>query len=192
MEFPMMVGEYEVNSLKELRNLAEENTEAQLILADAFWEGDGVPQDYKKAFMLSEKLAAKDNSQGLLNLAYMYCKGIECEVDLLKAERLYLRAAELGDPEAYGMLAEVYIYGMGPVKQDLFRGLEYAYKSVHSERGDDEVLAWFGGPESFEAVYEMIMGGALDDNALRMYCQKLREDQSPHYRQYEPDGLYDE
>lgn len=192
MEFPMVIGKCEVNSLKELRDLAKDNTEAQMILADAFWEGDGVPQDYKKAFLLFEKAAAKDNSQALLNLGYMYRKGIACTVDLFKAEQLYLKAAELGDDEADGVLAEVYIYGMGPVKQDLCRGLEYAYKSVHSERGDDEILSWFGGPDAFEQIYEMITGGMLDDNSFRMFCQKLRQDQSPEYRKYEPAGLYDD
>lgn len=192
MEFPMIIGEYEVNSLKELRGLAEENTEAQMILGDAFWDGDGVPQDYKKAFSLFEKAAANNNSQALLNLGYMYRKGIACEVDLLKTEQLYLKAAELGDDEANGVLAEVYIYGMGPVKQDLLRGMEYAYKSVHSERGDDEILSWFGGPEAFEQIYEMITEGMLDDNEFRMICQKIRQDQAQEYRQYEPLGLYDE
>ena len=154
MEFPMMIGENEVNSLKELRNLAEGNVEAQMILGDAFCEGDGVPQDFRKAFLLFEKASEKNNSQALLNLGYMYRKGIACDVDLLKAEQLYLKAEALGDEEANGILAEVYIYGMGPVKQDLRKGLEYAYKSVHSEQGDEEVLSWFGGEEAFEQIYK--------------------------------------
>lgn len=192
MNFPMMIGENEIYSLKELRDLSLDNAEAQMILADAFWDGDGLPQDYKKAFALFEKAAAKGNSQALLNLGYMYRKGIACEVDLLKAEQLYLEAKELGDDEADGVLAEVYIFGMGPVKQDLLKGLDYAYKSIHSEKGDDEILSWFGGPEAFEQIYEMVTEGMLDDNALRMICQKLRQDQSPEYKQYEPEGLYDE
>lgn len=193
MDFPMMIGEHEVNSVKELRNLAEENSEAQKILGEAFFEGDGVPQDYRKAFSLLEKAAAAGNSQALLDLGYMYRKGIACEVDLLKAEQLYLKAEELGDDEADGILAEVYIYGMGPVKQDLLRGLEYANRAVHSERGDDEILGWFGGMEAFEKIYEVITGGMLDDNAFRMYCQKLRQDPAQdEYRKYEPIGLYDD
>jgi len=191
MEFPMTIGGQEINSLKELRNLAEENVEAQMILGEAFWEGNGVPQDFKKAFVMFEKASAQDNSQALLNLGYMYCKGIACEVDLLKCEELYLRADALGDEEANGILAEVYIYGMGPVKQDLRKGMEYAYKSVHSEKGDEEILSWFGGEETFEQVYQLITENMLDDTSFRMFCQKLREDQSQEYRKYEPLGLYD-
>ncbi len=192
MEFPMMIGENEVNSLKELRNLAEGNVEAQMILGDAFCEGDGVPQDFRKAFLLFEKASEKNNSQALLNLGYMYRKGIACDVDLLKAEQLYLKAEALGDEEANGILAEVYIYGMGPVKQDLRKGLEYAYKSVHSEQGDEELLSWFGGEEAFEQIYKLVTEELLDDNSFRMICQKLRQDQAIEYRQYEPIGLYDE
>ena len=191
MLFPMMVGQNKVNSLKELRELGETNMDAQMILGDAFWEGDGVPKDFKKAFYYFEKAAQKNNSQALLNLGYMYRKGIACEVDLLKAERFYLQADKLGDEEANGILAEVYIFGMGPVKQDLRKGLMYAYKSVHSPKGDDEILSWFGGAESFEQIYGLIMGDGLDEASFRKICKKIRQDQSPEYRQYEPKGLYD-
>ena len=189
MDFPIMIGEEEVCSMKELRALAEENTEAQRILGEAFWEGDGVPQDYRKAFNYFEKAAERNDSQALLNLGFMYRKGIACEVDLLKAEELYLRADALGDDEANGILAEVYLFGMGPVKQDVKKGLEYAKKSV--EAGDDELLEWFDGEEAFEAIYNAITQNMMDDNSYRAFCQKLRQDQSPEYQQYEPEGLYD-
>ncbi len=191
MLFPMMVGQKQVNSLKELRELGETDVDAQMILGDAFWEGDGVPKDFKKTFYYFEKAAQKNNSQALLNLGYMYRKGIACEVDLLKAEQLYLQADKLGDEEANGALAEVYIFGMGPVKQDLRKGFEYAYKAVHSQKGDDELLSWFGGAEDFEKIYELIMEGGYDDATFRKICERLRQDQSPEYRQYEPAGLYD-
>ena len=191
MEFPMTIGGEEVNSLKELKVLAEDNVEAMTVLIDAYWNGDGVPQDFKKVFALCEKAVALNDTQAMIDLGFMYRKGMACEVDLLKCEELTLRAHELGDPEAKHILAEFYIYGMGPVKQDLLKGLQFAYDSIISEEGDDEIASWFGGEESFMEIYEAIKEGLVDETSLNMIAIKLRQDQPEEYRIHEPAGLYD-
>lgn len=192
MEFPIIIDGKKLYSLRELKDMAETNGKAQVFLGEAFFNGDDVPQDYRKAFSYFTKAVEKGESQGMMDLAYMYRKGFAGEVDLLKTERYYLKAYHCGDEEALGALAEMYVFGMGPVKQDLKKGMEYAYKAIFSETmPNKEVCSWFGGEDDFLMMYQMITSGALDDNTMHMICQKFREDQSPEYKIYEPDGLYD-
>ncbi len=190
MKFPVVVDKKIINSISELKEFAEKNTKAQMLLGDAYWNGKGVPQSYKEAFEYYQKAANNNDSQAMLNLGHMYRKGIACEVDLLKCESLYLNAEALGDDEANGLLAEIYIYGMGPVKQDLRKGLIYARKAVDSPKGDPEILKWFGGEDAFNVIYEEIMGNGISDEDYRLYSNAIREDQSLEYRKYEPVGLY--
>lgn len=191
MEFPVEIDGEELNTLRELRDKAQTNSKAQVMLGEAFFTGDGVPHDYRKALSYFEKAADNGDSQGMLNLAYMYRKGISVDVDLLKTEQLCLRAYECGDKEALGALAEMYIFGMGPVKQDIQRGMGYAYKAIHYRQLHDAVCGWFGGEEEFINMHAVIASCDPEDVRLHMLGQKLRQDQSPEYKKYEPEGLYD-
>ena len=191
MEFPVEIDGEELYSMRELRAKAETNGEAQVMLGEAFFTGDGVPQDYRKALLYFQKAVENGESQGMLDLAMMYRKGIAVDVDLLKTELLCLMAYECGDREALGALAEMYIFGMGPVKQDLKKGMEYAYKAIHYRELRSSILSWFGGLDDFMEFYNAISQAEPDDVGLRMLGQQLRQSQSPEYKRYEPVGLYD-
>lgn len=192
MTFPMKVGSKVVNSKMELRQLAETDPIAQNLLTRAFFEGDGFPKDPKKAFYYACLGAEQKYSQSVLDLAYLYRKGIGCERDLLKAEQLYLEAERLGDDEAYNSLAEMYLFGMGPVKQDLLRGLDYVQKGIQSSCGMHSMLEVLGfSKEEFEFFYEQIKEGNIDGDELDELASILLKDQPEEYRVYEPAGLYD-
>ena len=195
MDFPMTINGEEVTNLKELRALAETSGPAQVILAEAFFHGDGVPQDFKKAHYYCEKAVENGESQGMLDLAFLYRKGIEVDIDYLKEEELNLRAAACGDEEAYGFLAETYLCGRGPVKQDLIKGLEYLYKAINSKYGDshDDLLSLFGGKEQFLSIYSAIVEyNAVDEYILRRICSDLRTEQTEEEKKRIPEGLYDD
>ncbi len=79
--------------LKRADALGEED--AWETLADIYYRGVGVPQDYAMAISYMQKLADKGRPDGLVSLSVMYGQGLGVSQDVKKAEELCRMAIEM-------------------------------------------------------------------------------------------------
>lgn len=98
--------------------------------------GEGVPQDYKKAYELYLKAAEMENIDAISNLGLAFYNGdLGLQKDLVKAAGYLQKAAEKGKDTAQYDLAMMYFYGKG-VAQDYGKYVFWIKKAV--EQGNDE------------------------------------------------------
>lgn len=108
IEFPVMIGRYEIKSYKELEQMAEQNDmDAMFLYAEGLWHGEGYSKDSYEAtrnYILSAILGNKDS---LLKLADMYRYGQNVERNEMLAAKLLQASYALGSLKAlteYAML----------------------------------------------------------------------------------------
>lgn len=184
MKFPLEVEGVVVNSMKELIALGETNAEAQNILGEAFFVGNGVPRDIIKARKYLTKAIEQNNTQAMLSLGYMYQKGIGCKRNVLEAEKLYLKAESLGDDEALEILTNVYLFGMGDVKQDTVKGFNYLDRAIQKGRDVSYLLKEFGmTQDECMGCIEMIKAGLLGEDELEELSKILESAQPAEYKE---------
>lgn len=184
MEYPLMVGDVVVNSRSELLKLGETNLDAQIMLIDAFYLGEGMPRDYKKAVYYAEKAVEHKHTQSMINLSFFYRKAIGCKRDVLSAEKLLLEAEKLKDDEAYAWLAEMYLYGMGPVKQDTEKAFDYVYKALNSSFDSEFLLEDLNcSRDEFMMLYKKMKAGEIPKEILNQITMRLRSDSLDEYNE---------
>ena len=106
-------------ALEEQISLAEQgNLEAQIYLASAYRQGNGVPQDYKTAVKWFTRAAEQGHAVAQYNLGIMHSFGLGVVPDYKASVKWYTRAAEQGNPIAQYNLARLYYLGQG-VKENL-------------------------------------------------------------------------
>lgn len=93
---------------------------AQAELADRYYKGDGITQDYTQAAFWFEKLAETGVAQAQTTLALIYIRGNGVTQDNEKAVYWLTQAAEQRLPEAQYLLGVAYAEGHG-VEQDLVK-----------------------------------------------------------------------
>ncbi|WP_288386644.1 tetratricopeptide repeat protein, partial [uncultured Acinetobacter sp.] len=76
------------------------NASALFNIGQAYYYGEGVKQDYTKAFVWLTKSANQDYSLAQIQLAEMYFSGKGVNKDVSKAIEIIKPLAELGDPKA--------------------------------------------------------------------------------------------
>lgn len=180
LRFPMKISGIEIRNLKEFVKVAEEgHGEVQNKLGECFFLGMGVPKDMKKARKYFELAVQNESSQGMINLGYLSTKGIEGDRNCGYAEKLYLKAYELGDIEAATLLGELYIYGMGEVLPDVRKGFVFLKEAYDNNIQDaKELVKELGGIERFMEIHHI----ATNPNSTEEVIQKL----NAHFLQYQP------
>lgn len=109
-------GDYET-MIALLRPLAEKgNAEAQFRLGCRYDNGEGVKQDYAKAFAWYEKSTLQNHARAQYNLGWLYEAGKGIAQDYGKAFAWYEKSALQGNMYAQGNLANCYEYGNGVVQ----------------------------------------------------------------------------
>ncbi len=97
------------NSVKKLEEMAKKgNVDAQYELAFMYYDGDGVKQDFKKAYEWFEKGANQGDADCQYNLAQMLRQGKGVKADPKKAFDLYNKSAAQGDTFSHFALAIIY------------------------------------------------------------------------------------
>jgi len=91
-----------------------ENSRQLFLSGKQYHDGDGVKQDYAKAYDLYLKAAALGNNDARINLGYMYFVGEGVQQSYAAARGWYLDAADTS--EARQNLAAIYEYGLGVEK----------------------------------------------------------------------------
>ena len=77
------------------------NVDAQKKLGDLYFNGIGVEQDYKKAFIYYIQSAERGNTDAQYQIGLMYCEGKGVSVDYHKAYLYYAISDINGNPHAY-------------------------------------------------------------------------------------------
>ena len=86
-------------------------------IAESYFDGDGIYQDYKEAVKWYERAAEKGHLYSQRRLAEMYEKGEVVPQDYKEAFKWYNKMAESRDREALYIIDNYYLEGKG-VKQD--------------------------------------------------------------------------
>ena len=100
-----------------------------------YFYGEGVSQNYPKAFKWFEKSAMQNNRGAQYNLAIMHEKGQGTLKDIEEAARWYSTAANNGHVKAMTKLGYMYYYGNGTEQN---RKNAHTWWQKASELGDDD------------------------------------------------------
>ena len=103
-----------------------------------FLKGNGVAQDWNKAFQLYQQCLDKNTRDAFRNLGFCYENGYGVTQDINKAIEYYKRAIEEGDRGAMKHLGICYMNGNG-VEKDEKRGIELLKQA--SEKGSKQAKA---------------------------------------------------
>ena len=103
---------------------------SQTNLAEMYYEGKVVPQDYKKALEWTQKAANQGNARAQTALGYMYYEGKVVPQDYKKALEWYQKAANQGYARAQMDLGFMYEKGRG-VRQDHQKAFEWYQKAAN-------------------------------------------------------------
>src|SRR5260363_42480 len=98
------------NSFNQLDFIDDQKSEEILWLGYRYEHGIGVEKDENKAFILYQKSAEMNNSNGMYQVGYCYYLGIGIEIDEQKAFSYYLKSAEGGNSMGIWKTAWCYYY----------------------------------------------------------------------------------
>ena len=87
--------------------------EAQFSLGEMYSEGQGVPQDYARAYRWYRQAAAQGHAEAQHSLGELYALGHGPQQSYAKALEWYVKAAAQGHAEAQYSLGELYGEGLG-------------------------------------------------------------------------------
>ena len=118
------------NSIASLMRRAEKgNAEAQFELGTAYYNGDGMEQNYEKAFEWYTKAAEQGMAEAQFKLGICYDNGQGVTQNYKKAVEWFTKAAEQGFAEAQYNLGNCYYNGQG-VRQNYKKAIEWFTKAA--------------------------------------------------------------
>ena len=119
-----------------LKKADKGDAKAQINLGDMYYDGKGVPRDYKKALHWWAKAAEQGHAEAQYNLGWMCQNGKGVPQDYKQAAYWFTKAAEQGDAEARAGLGMLYYEGRGVPKD---YKLSYVWFSLATAQGFEEV-----------------------------------------------------
>ncbi len=136
-EFYESIGRYKTAVTWYEFLLKQDNVAAQRALAALYDEGNGVAQDYQKAYDLYTKAAEKNDIEAILALVNYYSTGIVVAQDTKKADELYQKAYDMAEKEANaGNVNAQRIFGELLVEtnksEEIKTGLEWLEKAANT------------------------------------------------------------
>ena len=96
-----------------LQDAEQGNANAQFMLGDMYYTGEGIAQNYEKAARLFQKAAEQGDANAQYVLGGMYHNGEGVAVNYAEAEKWYRKAAEQGEALAQYDLGDMYRNGEG-------------------------------------------------------------------------------
>lgn len=109
-------------------------------LADLYWKGAGVPQDYAKAYQLLSWSYDHGNNWGVPYMGKCCFYGQGVQQDYGKA-RKFLEEVDWNDSETFYLLGCIYGRGLG-VNADIKKGVAYLQKAGNYEAAKKELLCY--------------------------------------------------
>lgn len=107
------------------------DVKSQYELGRLFFEGRGVPQDYRESVHWYRTAADQGFARAQSSLGFMYEQGLGVPRDYAEALQWYLKAADRGDADAEYNLGTMYRLGMG-VSQDSVEAVKW-YRMASSQ-----------------------------------------------------------
>jgi uncharacterized protein len=133
-----MRAEYEATA-KELRKSAEGgDASAQNALGLLYYEGKGVPQDYRQAKQWFEEAAKQGHAGAQVNLGTLYLRGEGAPQSDQMALFWFRRAAEQEDALAFAKLGLMYAQGRGVLQDFIQAHMWYNLSAAHGENRSAE------------------------------------------------------
>lgn len=148
--------------------------ESQLVLAERYYRGDGVPVDRAKALSIFMVLAEGGDETAQLNVAKMYENGDGVPRDISAAVNWYRAAAETGNRIAQNKLA-ILLYEGKVVRRDLREAVDWYRKSANQGYHDAQYnlgILYFNGegvPQDLAEAHLWIGRAAKNGNAMAYY-----------------------
>lgn len=121
-------GSYSPEALKQA---IAGDAKAQNQIGDAYYMGNGVAKDYKKAFEWYSKSAKQGNLDATDSLALMYGNGQYVAYNILQSEKLYQLAASQGHSASQYMLYLLYRDGESQIPRDIPKAVRYLIQSAN-------------------------------------------------------------
>ena len=164
-----VIREYNYDGWEEvdIPKLAEQGeAEAQRILGNRHYNGQGVPQDYKEAAKWYRKAAEQGDAEAQCRLGRMYQNGKGVSQDYKEAAKWYHKAAEQGNVKAQISLAIAYRNGDG-VPQDHKKALYWFTKAAEQGNASGQ---WMLG-----SMYEFVQDISQDYKKAAKWYRKSAE-----------------
>ena len=132
------VAKEHIRSVEYLKRSAERgNAEALFGLGKLYWNGQGVPRDYRMAVNCYIKAAEMGKVEAMLLAGWFYYTGGIVEKDLKLARKYYKMAADRNDERAFYWLGMIH-FELKEYKQAL------AYYKYAGRGGDLAAMVWVG------------------------------------------------
>ena len=125
--------------------------EAHYAVAKLYWQGQGVPRDYFKAYDWLIRAAELGHAGAQAKLGFMYTDGLAVTQDYGEARQWFEKAAKSGDLDGLYNLGIFYLYGWGV---DADRTMAKQYLASAAALGDPESEAALQRLQKEEAVEE--------------------------------------
>ena len=130
--FTLVLGVVNVKAQQNLELKARSgNVTAMYNLAEQYYKGVGMLQDYKQAFVWYKQAGDKGNLEACYMTATMYEDGLGCNQNYTNAFNYYLKAAERGHEKSQLKVATMFDAGLG-TRQSVSRA--YLWYRVCAER----------------------------------------------------------
>ncbi len=100
------------------------NAEAQYIIANLYFTGQYVAQNYKEAYYWYKLAATSGYHKACIDLGSMYQNGYYAEKNMPEALEYYKKSTEQGNSYGFFLMGQIYENGTG-VKKDLKKAKEY-------------------------------------------------------------------
>jgi membrane-associated protease RseP (regulator of RpoE activity) len=146
-------------------------------LSLAYYNGNGVPKDWRKSFDLSLEGAIQGDIGGERNLGVAYGRGIGVHPNMAKCLAWYLKAARQGDPDSQMYYAKFNQFGVGCAVNavEARKWMEKAAQQGQAEaeaRYGDMLVYGIGGPVDVKQGIAYYMRAANNFPAARYILAK--------------------
>ena len=115
--------------------------EAHYAIAMLYWEGQGVPRDFRKSHEWLLKAANLNHAGAQTKLGYLYTDGVAVPRDLNMAFEWYSEAAKQGDKEGQYNLGIFYLNGWGTEQDTIMAKMYLAAASAQGYDVAEQALA---------------------------------------------------
>ena len=145
--------------LDDVRSAADNgDAESQCSIANRYYRGDGVPQDYSEARKWYELAAAQGNSEALYKLGVIYKTGEGGIEDKQKSLKYYTEASKKGHAKAQLELGKWYYVGYSGLKDYVTAYMFFNLAAANTKR--DQVMILTGTPieaDEWKSILEEVM-----------------------------------
>lgn len=169
------------DDINKLTKMAQKgNVDAQVKLANIYYNGEGVEPNYDEAKYYYELAVNKNSPLGLVGLGNCYLNGLGVTEDASEAFNLFKKAADMGSIEGKAELSYCYYFGYG-VDKNFEEAYKLAAEAASHGNAEGEFIVgncyYYGrggveedSEESFNYFYNAYKDGFLEAGVMLGRC----------------------